>query len=348
MNQSGLKMLYPVDTKEQNLSDNRIPDSAREINNSELMDAYSNAVINASSIISPAVVKIDVHKKTGRHKVSQNQQGGSGSGFIFTPDGFILTNSHVVSGASSMSVTLTNGQTFQADIIGDDPHSDLAVIRIDCSLADFAAFGDSQNLQVGQLVVAVGNPYGYQCTVTAGVVSALGRSLASQTGRIIDNVIQTDAALNPGNSGGPLVKADGSVIGVNTAIILPAQGICFAIAINTAKLIASHLIQYGKFKRSSLGIAGQTVPLHKRLVRYYNLNNTHGVFIVSVNKNSPADNAGLLKGDIIIEFDGHLINSIDDLQKVLSEDQIGAYKQIVVLRHIQKKILHIIPEELAA
>ncbi len=319
-----------------------------QVNENEILDAYSNAVINASKIISPAVVKIDVLKKAGRRNPGSERPGGSGSGFIFTPDGFILTNSHVVSGATSLNATLTNGQTYTADLIGNDAHSDLAVIRIDAANLDFCQLGNSQNLQVGQLVVAVGNPYGYQCTVTAGVVSALGRSLRSQTGRTIDNVIQTDAALNPGNSGGPLVTANGQVIGVNTAIILPAQGICFAIAINTAKLIASHLIQYGRFRRSSLGIAGHTVPLHKRLIRYYNLPNINGVFIVSVQKNSPAENCGLLDGDIIIEYDGQVINSIDDLQKELSEQHIGAYKQIVVLRHTQKKVLNIIPEELAA
>lgn len=314
--------------------------------NDRIMDAYSRAVIHASRIISPTVVKIDIKKKTNRRRPGYEQQAGSGSGFIFTPDGFILTNSHVVNGASGIKVTLTSGQSYRAELIGNDPHSDLAVIRIDAANSDFARLGNSQQLQVGQLVIAVGNPYGYQCTVTTGVVSALGRSLSSQTGRIIDNVIQTDAALNPGNSGGPLVTAGGEVIGVNTAIILPAQGICFSIAINTAKLIASHLIQFGRYKRASLGIAGHTVPVHKRLVRYYHLSNERGIFVVAVGEDSPASRSGILNGDIIIEYDGRVIEGIDDLQKELGEDHIGAYKQIVVLRHTQKKVLNIIPEEL--
>ena len=316
--------------------------------NELVLDAYSKTVINAARIVSHAVVKIDIKKKVSGRSRRSNETGGSGSGFIFTPDGFILTNSHVVSGAVDIDVILTNGLQCKAELIGNDPHTDLAVIRIDTTSPDFVQIGDSQKLQVGQLVVAVGNPYGYQCTVTAGVVSALGRSLRSQTGRTIDNVIQTDAALNPGNSGGPLVNGNGHVVGVNTAIILPAQGICFAIASNTAKLIAGQLIQFGRVKRSTLGIAGHTAPLHRRLIRFYNLENESGVFVVSVEKNSPAENSGMLKGDIIIEYDGQMIAGIDDLQKLLSEDHIGAYKQIVVLRHTQKKLLNIIPEELVA
>lgn len=335
------------DVKSDDNFDLNLADAGQEINEQEILDAYSSAVINASRVISPYVVKIDVKKKL-RGRTGRDNSAGSGSGFIFTPDGFILTNSHVIGGAASLNVTLTNGQNYPADIIGNDPHSDLAVIRVNADTGGFARLGNSRNLQVGQLVIAVGNPYGYQCTVTTGVVSALGRSIASQTGRMIDNVIQTDAALNPGNSGGPLVNARGAVIGVNTAIILPAQGICFALAVNTARLIAGHLIQYGRYKRSSIGIAGQTIPLHKRLIRYYNLLNNNGVFVVTVEKNSPAHNSGLLNGDIIIEYDGQTINSIDDLQRALSEQHIGAYKQIVVLRYTQKKVLHIIPEELAA
>jgi S1-C subfamily serine protease len=346
MNTNYLNFLFPVDSDIQIEKDPQVKTGNRQRIKESALDAYSKAVINASQIISPAVVKIDVKKKSAGRRSLSGQQGGSGSGFIFTPDGFILSNSHVVSDAVSLNVTLTNGQVYAAEIIGNDPHSDLAIIRIDASNIEYAQLGNSQNLQVGQLVVAVGNPFGFQCTVTAGVVSALGRSISSQTGRIIDNVIQTDAALNPGNSGGPLVNADGKVIGVNTAIILPAQGICFSIAINSAKLIASHLIQYGRFKRSSLGIAGQTIPLHKRLVRYYNLKNDNGVFIVSLREKSPAEDSGLLNGDIVIEYDGKIINGIDDLQKELNEDHIGAYKQIVVLRHTQKKVLNIIPEEL--
>ena len=314
-----------------------------------LLDAYSQAVIKASEKVSPSVVNIDVHKRLRRNQEprfrSPEELRGNGSGFIFTPDGFILTNSHVVHQSDKIEVTLSDGRHFQADLVGDDPDTDLAVIRINGPNLVLAPLGDSQKIRVGQLVIAIGNPYGFQYTVTSGVISALGRSLRSMSGRLIDNVIQTDAALNPGNSGGPLVTSQGDVIGVNTAMILAAQGICFAIAINTAKFVAAKLIKEGKVRRSYIGLGGQNVPLLRRMVRFYRLPVESGILIVSVEPHSPAQRAGLSEGDIIVGFDGQPISGIDDLHRVLTEEKVGTRTPLTIIRRSEKLVLNITPEE---
>lgn len=315
----------------------------------ELLDAYSKAVVNASENVIPAVVNINVLQlQNGRqaiHPHMSQQMIGSGSGFIFTPDGFILTNSHVVHDAGQIEVTLSDGRRFPADMIGDDPDTDLAVIRIHAPDLAYARLGNSQSIRVGQLVIAIGNPYGFQCTVTAGVVSALGRSLRSRSGRLIDSIIQTDAALNPGNSGGPLINSRGEVIGVNTAIIQGAQGLCFAIAVDTVKFVAMRLIKDGRIRRGYIGVAGQNVFLHRRLVLFHNLSTESGVLVVAIENNSPARIAGLLEGDIIIGIDDQPIKSIDDLHKQLTEHRIGVKSQLTIIRHSEKIMLEIIPEE---
>jgi S1-C subfamily serine protease len=313
-------------------------------NDLDLFDAYSRAVIAATESVNPSVVRIDVRKvrSTGPRRRGQ-EGGGSGSGFLITPDGFILTNSHVVHKAEKLHVELTDGRTFSADPIGDDPDTDLAVIRIDGNNFQAAAFGDSQQVRVGQLAIAVGSPYGFQATVTTGVVSALGRSLRATSGRLIDNVIQTDAALNPGNSGGPLMNSRGEVIGVNTAAILPAQGICFATAINKAKYVAGLLIKEGKITRSYLGIGGQDVPIHRRIVHYYTLPVSGGIMVTSVENASAADRAGVLEGDIIVMFDGQPVSGIDELHKYLTEKQIGLRKELRVIRGTQMIDLTVVP-----
>jgi len=319
------------------------------ISDDELLDAYSQAVIFAAEKVSPSVVNIDVQKKlrgrqTGNPRFSEKIRE-TGSGFIFTPDGFTLTNSHVIHHADKIDVTLSDGRCFQANIVGDDPDTDLAVVRINGSNFVSAPLGDSEKIRVGQLVIAIGNPYGYQCTVTSGVISALGRSLRSTSGRLIDNVIQTDAALNPGNSGGPLVTSRGNVIGVNTAIILPAQGICFSIAISTAEFVAAHLIKEGKIRRSFIGLGGQNIQLHRRLVRFYRLPNETGIFVVSVETNSPAQKAGLLKGDVIIGFDNQTVAGIDDLHRLLTEQKVGKLTTLTLVRGTEKLLLDIVPAE---
>ena len=300
-----------------------------------LLDAYSEAVITAAERVNPSVVNIEFQQ--------QNRRGGSGSGFIFTPDGFILTNSHVVHGANGIEVTLSDGQRYQADKVGDDPDTDLAVVRITAPNLVPATFGDSQSIRVGQLVIAIGNPYGFQCSVTSGVISALGRSLRSQSGHLIDNVIQTDAALNPGNSGGPLVTSNGEVIGVNTAVILPAQGMCFAIAINTATFVAGRLIKDGKIRRGYIGVAGQNVPLHRRLVRGHDLPAATGILVVSIEPNSPAQRAGLREGDIIAGFADHPVADIDALHRILTDHQPGVRAPVLILRGTDKLVLQIEP-----
>jgi S1-C subfamily serine protease len=313
----------------------------------DVMDAYSRAVITAAEKVSPAVVYIEINRATpnGKNSNKSREARGSGSGFIFTPDGFVLTNSHVVHGAGDIAVTVSDGHIYQAHLIGDDPETDLAVIRINAPNLVPAYLGDAQKIRVGQLVVAIGNPYGFQYSVTAGVVSALGRSLRAQSGRLMDDVIQTDAALNPGNSGGPLVNSKGEVIGVNTAMILPAQGICFATSIDTAKFVASRLIRDGKVSRSYIGMAGQNVPLPRRIVRSYNLPVESGILVVSYEVDSPAKKAGVLEGDIIVGFDDHPIAGIDDLHRLLTEERIGHRSSLVVIRRTDRLVLEVVPEE---
>src|SRR6266700_1843925 len=274
----------------------------------QLLDAYSRAVVSAAEQVSPAVVNIAVQSKRGSTPSSDPRLApdvhGNGSGFLFTPDGFILTNSHVVHGAAQLIVTLADGRREEADLVGEDPDTDVAVARIHARQLVPARLGNSQTIRVGQLVVAIGNPYGFQCTVTAGVVSALGRSLRSQSGRLIDNIIQTDAALNPGNSGGPLVTANGLVVGINTAIIAAAQGICFSISANTVEFVASRLIRDGRVRRCYIGIAGQNVPLPRRVVRFHELARESGVRVQSTAPDGAAREAGILGGDIIVAVDG--------------------------------------------
>ena len=309
------------------------------LSDGELLDAYSQAVIGAAEKVSPSVVNIEV--STG-----DRRRGGSGSGFVFTPDGFLLTNSHVVHGASKIEVTLLDGRRGEAQLIGDDPETDLAVIRITAPNLMSVAFGDSNKIRVGQLAIAIGNPYGFQYSVTAGVVSALGRSIRSGTGRLIDNVIQTDAALNPGNSGGPLVNSRGEVIGVNTAVILPAQGICLATAINTAKFVAGQLIKEGRVRRSYIGVAGQAVQLHRRLVRYHNLAVETGILVVSTEPGGPSSKAGVQEGDVIVCYDDLPIASIDDLHRLLTDQKVGVKSNLTVIRRNEKLTLSITPEDL--
>ena len=299
-------------------------------------------MVGAVDRVAPAVANIEIQQ---RSKNRPRDIGGSGSGFVITPDGFILTNSHVVHSASRIVVNLSGGRDYPAQLIGDDPETDLAVIRIDAPHLVHVRLADSESLRVGQIAIAIGNPLGFQASVTAGVISALGRSMYSQSGRLIDNIIQTDAALNPGNSGGPLVNSAGEVIGVNTAMIRPAQGICFAIASNTAKLVAGWLIRDGRIRRSYIGVAGQNVPLHRRIIRFYNLALETGVLVVSVEKNSPAERAGLRDGDIIVAFNDGPIGTVHDLHKMLVGEQIGVPAKLMVIRHTEKLELSVLPAE---
>ncbi len=324
-------------------TDSVVPDDT------ELLDAYSRAVTGAVDKVSPSVVNIEVYHASNRRTdvrgADAQEARGNGSGFLFTPDGFILTNSHVVHNAIRIEVTLTDGRRFHAESVGDDPDTDLAVIRINGNQLVPVRLGDSQSIRVGQLVIAIGNPYGFQCTVTAGVISALGRSLRSKSGRLIDNVIQTDAALNPGNSGGPLVSSRGEVIGVNTAMILPAQGICFATAINTAKFVAGRLIKDGHITRGYVGLAGQNVPLLRQIVRYHQIKVESGILVISIEKNSPAQKSGLREGDLIIGFDDQPVAGIDELHKLLTDTKIGTKSSMDVIRGTEKLTLAIVPEE---
>ncbi len=302
----------------------------------EALDAYSRVVTGVAESVSPSVVRLGVETGHGR--------GGSGSGFIFTPDGFILTNSHVVHGSERIKVATPESGEFLGQLIGEDPDTDLALVRIDAPGLHAVPLGDSRKIRVGQLVVAIGNPYGFQYTVTAGVVSALGRSLRSQSGRLIEDVIQTDAALNPGNSGGPLVNAFDEVIGVNTATILPAQGLCFAISINTAQFIASKLIREGVVRRSYIGVQAQTASLNRNIARHYDLKIATGALVLAVEPASPAARAGLLEGDVMVALEGEPVEGVDVLHRLLNEDRIGKATRLTVLRGSKRLELKVVPQ----
>jgi S1-C subfamily serine protease len=301
----------------------------------DLLDAYSRAVTGAVERVAPAVVSIDVHK-SGSDARRSRAQAGSGSGFVFATDGLILTNSHVVDGASGIDVTLPDGRECQADLIGQDRDTDVAVIRISASDLVAVEFGESHQLRPGQLVIAIGNPYGFQHTVSTGVVSALGRSLRARTGRLIEHVIQTDAALNPGNSGGPLVTSAGHVIGVNTAIIAGGQGLSFAVPISTVSTILPALLRDGRVRRGYLGVAGQDVPLLRRISRFHRLTQGSGVLAISVEADGPARSAGLRDGDIIVSLDHQTVTSLDDLHRLLTEDRIGTTATLGILRGVER------------
>jgi S1-C subfamily serine protease len=311
-----------------------------------LLDAYSAAVVGVAEQVSPAVVKIDALRRTAQGKETG---AGSGSGFLFTPDGLILTNSHVVAEATRLRVNLADGIDADAQLIGQDPHTDLAVLKISTPGAlPYVRLGNSRAVRVGQLVVAIGNPYGFECTVTAGVVSALGRSLRAYSGRLMEDVIQTDAALNPGNSGGPLVNSGGEVIGVNTAVIMPAQGLCFATAINTAQWVVAELLRHGRVRRAGLGIAAQNTPLSRRIIRHFDLEMDGGVRVMEREAGGPAARAGLETGDVIVQFAGEWVGGIDELHRLLGAERVGKPTAVQVLRRAQRLDLTITPAEMAA
>lgn len=298
-----------------------------------LLDAYSDAVVRAIDAVSPAVVKLDVEGK------------GSGSGFLFASDGLLITNSHVIQGAQHARVTFADGRIAQGELVGDDPDTDLAVVRVAGNRLPYAALGDSDAVRVGQIAIAIGNPYGFDCTVTTGVVSALGRSLRARSGRLMDDILQTDAALNPGNSGGPLVTSRGEVIGVNTAMIMPAHGLSFAIASNTVRFVVSRLLRDGRIRRSYIGIGGQKTPIGRQMARHHSLAVASAVRVMSVESSSPASAAGFRERDLIIAFAGQPVTGIDDLHRHLTEDTIGRPTPVTVLRGPERVQLIVVPWE---
>ena len=311
-------------------------ESAARLDDTDLLDAYSQAVIRAVERAGPAVVKIEVDRRAG------------GSGVLFTPDGLLLTNSHVMVGAVRATVSLLDGRTARADLIGDDPDTDLAVLRMDAPAGEalpWAVFGDSSALRPGQVVVAIGNPYGFQHSVTSGVVSAVGRSLRGRSGRLLEDVVQTDAPLNPGNSGGPLVTTRGEMVGVNTAMIQPAQGLSFAIASNTAQFVVSALVREGRMRRSFIGVTGQTVTLPRRMARHHQVAVASAVLVVAIQAGSPADRAGLRAGDVMISVGDGRIAGVDDLHRRLTAELIGLPLRLTVLRGESRRVLTVVPVE---
>jgi S1-C subfamily serine protease len=297
-----------------------------------LLDAYSAAVVDAVDAVGPAVVRVE-------------RERGGGSGVIFTPDGFVLTNSHVVHGAGRSTVTLTDGREARADLVGDDPHTDLAVLRIEGTSLPYASLGDSRQLKVGQIAIAIGNPFGFHHSATAGIVSGLGRSLRARSGRLMDDIIQTDAALNPGNSGGALVTSRAEVIGINTATILPAQGLCFAVASNTARFVATKLMSDGRIRRSYIGVGGQNTPVPRAHARANGLVITSGVLVLSLEPGSPASRAGLVEGDVILALGESTVAGVDDLHRYLTEERIGVSLPITALRRGRRIRRTVVPAE---
>jgi S1-C subfamily serine protease len=317
---------------------------AQPLDESPLLDAYSQAIIHAVDRVAPAVVHLEVTGRAGNRRRG-GDVSGSGSGFFFTPDGFLLTNSHVVTGATAIRATMSDGAAYPAHLVGADPDTDLAVLKVDHTAPGFAVLGDSSALRPGQLVIAIGNPLGFQATVTAGVVSALGRTMRSQTGRLIDGVVQTDAALNPGNSGGPLVTSRGDVIGVNTAVIAGAQGLCFAIPSSTAQFVASRLMRDGRVRRAYLGVAGQSVRFTRRQADRYHLSAPGAVLVTNVEPGSPAGRAGLAPRDLLVSVGGSPITSVDDMHRVLAEEAIGIPVELVFFRSGVRQHLVVTPLE---
>jgi S1-C subfamily serine protease len=320
--------------------DGRSPAAPPACGDGPLLDAYSNAVTGAAERVGPAVAHLAVEQPGRRTR-------GSGSAFAFTPDGLLLTNSHVVHGARAVRASFADGSAYDAHVIGDDPDTDIAVIRVGAAALPAAMLGSSRALRVGQLAIAIGNPYGFQHTVTAGVVSALGRSLRAENGRLIDDVVQTDAALNPGNSGGPLVDSRGEVIGVNTAIIPMARGIAFATAIDTAKWVVTQLLQHGRVRRGYLGFAGANVPLGRRIVRQHELATDRAVRVEALEPGGPAERAGLESGDLIVAYDGAPVGGIDDLHRLLTAERIGSPTTVAVVRRARRLELPIAAAERA-
>ncbi|MFQ5532896.1 MAG: S1C family serine protease [Candidatus Methylomirabilales bacterium] len=317
--------------------------AARVESDEDLLDAYSRAVVSVVEQVGPAVVSIGVKKRTRSPRFGQE---GAGSGVIIAPDGFVLTNSHVVERAEDVEVRLTDGRTLSARIVGSDPATDLAVVRTEVSSLPSADFGDSDALRVGQLAIAIGNPLGFQSTVSTGVISALGRALRSQSGRLIENVIQTDVPLNPGNSGGPLVDSRGRVIGINTAMIFMAQGISFAVPVNTAKWVVGELVTRGKVKRAYLGIAGQARPMSRRLQREFELRAASAVEVVSMEEKGPAYRAGLREGDLIVAVNGQDVASVDDIHRLMTGWSAGSVLGLTIVRNGEKLQLQVIPDEM--
>ena len=312
------------------------PETAED---AELLDAYSRAVSDVVDSVGPAVVRVETLSADGR-------RGGVGSGVVISPDGLVLTNSHVVQGSRELKLVTPDGLNLSARLIGEDPDTDLALLRANTPQSlPSARLGDSKRLHRGQLVVAIGNPLGFESTVTAGVISALGRSLRSSTGRLIEDVIQTDAALNPGNSGGPLVSSRGEVIGINTAVIMGAQGICFAIASNTAQYVLSELIQHGRARRAYIGVSAQTVPVPRRFALKHGIDNKLGAMIANIEKESPAETGGLKPRDIVVSLDEISVTGIDDMIRLLNGERIGHTVTLRVLRGVELLTLEIKPAE---